>query len=147
MISLQSKSVLGISICVVATACAQSFNFSKPDLVPESTIGIDGPVGFCNGDNNSLTVRVRNQTNNDALQQTVTRVTFSPSNTVVDRPTLPIPGGSFSDAGPFPIPTGCFNSDCTFTIAVDATDLIDESHGNTPDNHEANNVVQGICIG
>ena len=142
-----TRFITGAVVCVSVFACAGPFDFPEPDLVPEATAGIDGPVGFCTRDANGLTVRVRNQTNNDVFVQTTTRVTFLPSNIVVDRTTAAMPGGSFADAGPFPIPGSCFNPDCSFKIEVDATDLVDESHGSGPDNHETNNMALGRCIG
>lgn len=141
------KLVAGTAALLTAVACTTPLNFPEPDLLPEATTGIGGAVGFCSRDSDGLTVRVRNQTNNDVFVETITRVTFSPGNIPVDRSTPPMPGGSFADTGPFPIPSSCFNPDCGFTITVDATDLVDESHGEAPDSHETNNTVQGRCIG
>lgn len=134
-------------ILLLSTGCTRKNAQDEPDLVPEPRSGSVGPEGFCERDANGLIVKVRNQTNTDVLVQTVTRVTFSPGGTSVDRPTAPMPGGSFALVQPFPIPSGCFNPDCSFTISVDAQDDVDESHGVGPDNHETNNTVQGICIG
>lgn len=41
----------------------------------------------------------------------------------------------------------CFDHDCDFTIAVDASIQIDESHGDEVDQHETNNIEIGRCIG
>jgi len=120
--------------------------FEKPDLIPEGRSDAEGPNAYCNlNDNGELVVKVRNQTNIDILVPTETTVIFSPGGSSTQI-TPPMPGGS-SFTHTFIIPTGCFNSDCSFIIEVDSGKVLDESHGDEPDNHETNNVVEGICIG
>ncbi len=120
--------------------------FQEPDLIPEGKSGVEGPNAYCNlNDDGELVVKVRNQTNNDVLVPTETTVKFSQGSTSTQT-TPPMPGGS-SFTHTFTIPTGCFNSDCSFIIEVDSGNVIDESHGEEPDNHETNNVAEGICIG
>lgn len=117
----------------------------KADLLPERRPGSTGNEGFCQrASSGDLIVRVRNQTN-VGVGPTTTRVQFSVG-APVTKPTSPIGGGASADVT-FPIPAGCFSPDCGFTITVDADNQVDESHGTTPDNHETNNVAQGICIG
>lgn len=144
----RSKTVvtgLGALAVVLSLGCPGPQNI-EPDLVPERRSGGSGAEGFCRRDNaGNLIVRVRNQTNFGALTASVTRVTFSVGGPV-SRPTPPIGAGASADVI-FPIPAGCFSPDCTFAIAVDADNQIDESHGTTPDNHETNNNEPGICIG
>lgn len=132
-------------ILAMVAACA-SPPPQEPDLIPERLSGSQGPVGFCRRDDaGNLIVRVRNQTNEAVFVQTATEVTFPPGQPV-SQSTPPMPGGSFADVT-FAIPPGCFNPDCEFTIEVDADNQVDESHGAQPDNHEANNTANGICIG
>ena len=117
----------------------------QPDLVPERRVGSTGREGFCRRDGDSLVVRIRNQTNFDVFVPTETTVLFSPGGEITES-TPPIPGGSMADVS-FLIPSGCFDPDCSFTITVDAKNQINESHTDQPDNHETNNVEDGICIG
>jgi hypothetical protein len=118
-----------------------------PDLVPERKSGSSGAIGFCRQDaEGDLIVRVRNQTNIPALKQTTTRVLFSPGG-LREQQTPPIIGGAATDVS-FVIPASCFNPDCDFTIAVDASLDIDESPPNDEiTKHETNNVQIGRCIG
>ena len=137
--------IAATAVAATVAACAPP-SPQEPDLIPERRSGSVGAEGFCRRDDaGNLVVRVRNQTNNDVLVQTVTEVTFPPGQPV-GQPTPPMPGGGFADVA-FAIPPGCFNPDCGFTIEVDADDQVDESHGDQPDNHETNNVADGICIG
>lgn len=136
--------VLGALALAVFLGCPGP-QIEKADLLPERRSGSSGSEGFCRRDSTgNLIVRVRNQTNIGA-GPTATRVQF-PNNPPQTLPTPPIGGGASADVA-FPIPAGCFSPDCGFTIAVDANNQVDESHGTTPDNHETNNVAQGICIG
>ncbi|HSO20187.1 MAG TPA: hypothetical protein VLT88_12045, partial [Desulfosarcina sp.] len=84
----------------------------KADLVPAKRSGAEGPQGFCQRDDNNLTVRVRNQANPDVVQQTAVRVDFGSFGTQTATAAA-IPGGSFADVS-VPIPAGCFNADCEF---------------------------------
>jgi hypothetical protein len=120
---------------------------ARADLVPERRPGGKGAEGFCqrSDDGDSLIVRVRNQANISVALSTTTRVVFSPGG-LVSQATPPIAGGASADVS-FSIPSGCFNSDCEFTIAVDADLQIDESHGVEVDTHETNNLELGVCIG
>ena len=140
---LQKKTVVPALAAILSTGilagCDPKPGAERVDLVPERAPGAQGPSGFCIRDASGLFVRVRNQSNIDALAPTQTRVVFD-TGTVVTRPTAPMPGGSFAIAGPFPIPAGCFNADCGFEITVNADGaLADEVSGN--------NTESGICIG
>jgi len=108
-----------------------------PDLVPERRSGGQGSEGFCRRDGQVLTVRVRNQGNEDVLILFKTTVQFG--SVTKSAMTSPMPSGSFSDVT-FDIPAGCFDPDCDFKITVDADNDIEESI-------ESNNVEAGICIG
>lgn len=117
-----------------------------PDLVPERERGSSGPDGFCRRDGKGgLIVRVRNQTNVAVPNQTTTRVLFSPGG-LQEQQTPAIGPGGYADVT-FAIPVSCFDHDCDFTIAVDASIQIDESHGDEVDQHETNNIEIGRCIG
>lgn len=110
-----------------------------PDLVPERRTGSQSAEGFCRRDGErTLVVRVRNQSNDDVVDQTTTKVDFSPGGTRTAK-TSPMPGGSMSDVS-FSIPAACFNPDCDFTITVDSDREVAESH-------EGNNTESGKCIG
>ena len=123
-----------IMICSLFLMCKQN----GPDLVPERRSGSQGREGFCRRENSKLTVRVRNQGNQDVFQQFTTTVKFGTGD-VVSATTAPMPAGSFSDVQ-FDIPIGCFSPDCVFTITVDSNNDIDEAI-------ESNNTEDGICIG
>lgn len=126
-----------LALAILLTACPGG-GPEKADLVPERRSGAEGPQGFCQRDDDNLTVRVRNQANPDVLQQTAVRVDFGSFGR--QNATAPaIPGGSFADVA-VPIPAGCFNPDCDFTITVDFNDDVDEAD-------ETNNEEEGICIG
>jgi len=127
-----------LSLSIIA-GCHPQFGVEQVDLVPERRPGSQGENGFCNGDNSQLFVRVRNQSNIDAIEITQTRVRF-PNGVMISLDTPQLAGGSFANVGPFPIPPGCFNADCSFTIEVDATSLL-------PNEHDHNNLENGICIG
>lgn len=139
-----------MAFCAVALGAASSCpprgSFPEPDLIPEGRSGAQGPNAFCDlNDDGDLMVKVRNQTSQDVLVPTQTTVTFFPGGPFTQT-AAPMPAGSpFSHT--FQIPPGCFNPDCDFKIEVDSGDDVDESHGPTPDNHETNNIAEGICIG
>ena len=118
----------------------------RADLLPEKRPDSQGPVSFCrlNGAG-QLIVRIRNKSSVDVLQQTTARVFFSPGGSVTQS-TPPIAGGASADVA-FSIPAGCFDSDCDFTIVVDASLQVDESRGEEVDQHETNNIQVGRCIG
>ena len=127
--------LLSLSLAAVGINCNGG---GQPDLVPERQPGADGPQGFCRRSDQGLTVRVRNQSNQDVLSQSATVVVFSPGGPRTAT-TPPLAAGSFADVT-VQIPSGCFNSDCDFTITVDSNDTVSESN-------EANNMEDGICIG
>ncbi len=144
--------IIMIILCVITfvmlAGCSHVLvtEFKEPDLIPEGRSGVKGPNAYCNiNDDGELVVKVRNQTNNDVLIPTETTVIFSPGGPFTQI-TPPMPGGS-SFTHTFIIPADCFNSDCSFIIEVDSGKILDESHGDQPDNHETNNVAEGICIG
>lgn len=104
-----------------------------PDLVPVSGEG----GSFCVRDDGMLLVTVRNQGASDA-DASHTRVNFGSHGIVVlFTPEL---GAGQEFTHECPIPQGCFDSDCEFTIIVDADDDVVESN-------EGNNVASGVCIG
>ncbi len=150
-IKISPKSVVpifGALALSLLTGCSSVLvsQFQEPDLIPEGRSDAEGPHSYCNlNENGDLIVIVRNQTNNDVLIETITTVSFS-TGEMVSQTTSPIPGGSFATKV-FTLPDNCFSADCTFTIEVDSSDVLDESHGSQPDNHETNNKAKGICIG
>ncbi|MCP5102075.1 MAG: hypothetical protein GY950_01785 [bacterium] len=121
-------------IMIILSGCNQN----GPDLVPERRSGSQGREGFCRTEDGILTVRVRNQGNEDVLTQFTTTVVFSPGGPV-SATTPPMPTGSHSDVQ-FEIPVGCFDPDCNFTITVDAKNEVKETIEN-------NNTADGKCIG
>ena len=126
---------LGLLAVINLTSCDRG----GPDLVPERRSGGQGEEGFCKRDNDgNLVVRVRNQANQDALNQSTTIVVFTPGEPKSGM-TAPMPGGSFSEVT-FEIPSECFDPDCDFSITLDANNDIAESN-------EENNSAKGICIG
>lgn len=118
-----------------------------PDLVPERQPGFEGSQGFCIRDGQgNLDVRVRNQGNEPAFVETVTRVEFGPGQ-VETADTPPLADGSMAIVS-VPIPGGCFNPDCGFTITVDYGNRVEELRHDAGDtSHEDNNTEPGICIG
>ncbi|MEO3413760.1 hypothetical protein AAFO92_03775 [Roseovarius sp. CAU 1744] len=138
MSHLLSTGVAALTLTLLA-GCEPKDTAERVDLVPARAAGSQGPGGFCIRDSQGLSVRVRNQSNIDALQVTQTRVRFE-TGAVVTLPTAPMPGGSFAVTGPFPIPAGCFNPDCGFEITVNVT-------GTLPNEVSGNNTESGICIG
>ena len=132
------NTLLPVSCLALVIAAGTGCNGTRPDLVPERRSGSQGAEGFCRRSDSDLTVRVRNQANPDALQQSSTVVVFSPGGPKTAS-TMAIPGGSFDDVT-VQIPSGCFNPDCDFTITVDANNDVAEAA-------EGNNEAEGICIG
>lgn len=104
-----------------------------PDLVPVP----DENGSYCIRDEGTLLVTVRNQGATDA-GPSETRVNFG-SHGIAVRNTPGLPAGNDVTLE-FPIPRGCFDSDCEFTIVVDAADDVVESN-------ESNNVASDVCIG
>lgn len=135
------RRVLGaIVLAIVAVSLAgASCDGVGADLVPERRAGSEGAEGYCRRDDSgNLVVRVRNQANPDAIQQSTTIVDFG-SYGVRSVTTPAIAGGSFADVS-VEIPSGCFDADCEFSITVDANDEIIERD-------EGNNTADGRCIG
>ncbi|WP_133117358.1 hypothetical protein [Paramylibacter kogurei] len=132
------KPVICLFAITLVASCDPRAGVEQVDLVPERAPGSQGANGFCKRDDLGLYVMVRNQSNIDALQSTITRVTFG--NTSQDLSTPPIAAGSMATVGPYPIPSGCFNADCDFTIHVNQTRLLIDEFGD-------NNSADGICIG
>jgi len=109
---------------------------NRPDLLPLRIS--DGPLGFCNRDDNGqLVIRVRNQGKGPAPPST-TRVTFSPGKSFSST-TPAIPVGAATEVR-FSIPADCFDFDCDFTIEVDANSNVNEIE-------EENNRALGLCLG
>jgi hypothetical protein len=122
----------------VRTAC------SPADLLPVVPPG-SAAADFCKGDDHgNLLVRVKNQGSMEAPASTL-RVTFSsPSGPVsADVSTPAVAGGELVDLE-VPIPGDCLlrassvPSACNFQVAVDADDVVVESH-------QENNSASGIC--
>ena len=110
------------------------------ELIPLQRPGQEdnpGAEAFYNRDGSDLIIRVSNVGPKDA----------PPTKVSVEFPELPtqsvmtptIAGQSIVEVK-VQIPTGCFNSDCEFTITVDADNIIAEPR-------EDNNTKAGRCIG
>lgn len=122
----------------VQAACSQA------DLLPVVFPG-SAAADFCKGDDHgNLLVRVKNQGSIEAPASTL-RVTFNtPSGPVsADVSTPAVAGGELIDVE-VPIPGDCLlrassvPSACNFQVAVDADDVVVESH-------QENNGASGIC--
>ena len=142
MRKLSSVALAGLVAGTVLTACDPEGAALGPDLVPERISDAGGRTALCRLADGGLMVRLRNQSNLDALATTRTQVTFGATAQSLASP--PIAGGSFADVGPFAIPAGCFSSDCSFSVQVDADDAVAEGPGASA---ETNNVAAGLCIG
>lgn len=119
---------------------------ARPDLIPVSLDTKLGPLGYCQHDSfNQFTVTVKNQGNAAAPVSKVT-VEFLPGGKFVQQVYGPGPEGALPPGTAWDIifqnspPPSCFNPDCEFKITVDSEGQINESN-------EANNVVDGRCIG
>jgi hypothetical protein len=124
---------------MVFSGCENNNN-EKADLVP-----VQKDLQFCSRSSGQLVVYVKNQGDGDALDSTVTAVTFSVytngnfTDAIVTENASAIMAGQTIEQY-FDIPSNCFVSDCSFTITVDYSDAIDESN-------EANNTADGTCLG
>jgi hypothetical protein len=114
-----------------------TLTIERSDLVPVPLPDIPVPLGFCDRDDGSLRVTVRNQ-GNIAAPISSTTVVFTPGGPQIkDTPAIPA-GGSVVVL--FDFPSGCFdNEDCDFSITVDSDTEINESD-------EQNNVAIGNCF-
>jgi subtilase family serine protease len=136
--------VAAFAVMAVVGGCAGGV--SSPDLVPVSIDEALGPVGFCQrGSSGQLTVTVKNQGGVEAIASIV-QVEFFPGGTRTADLFGPGPSGSLPPGIAWDVQfldppwAACFKPDCGFQITVDSTALVIESN-------EANNAVNGRCIG
>ena len=127
---------LTATLCIAA--CRPSLEVSRaPDLFPLP--GSHQPP-FCDrqdvGGVDSLVVHMKNQGADSGPYKVV--VDFGPYGQI---PHMMGPlGAGLVDSFSVPIPMGCFDSDCGFTIIVDAGNIVQESD-------ETNNEGRGSCLG
>ena len=145
---MKPRAAITLGTAVLAlTAC--DLDPPRPDYVPERRSGGVGAEGFCDRNAEGLVVRQRNISNVQATENSTTIVRFSTrSGSITENFSVgPLAPGQPHVETSVPIPSACFSPDCSFEIIVDALNDVDESHGDGPDNHEANNSAQGLCIG
>lgn len=105
-----------------------------PNLVPVET-----RVGYCDVQDGSLMVTIKNRGNEAATISSTTRIEFGSLGSF-DIPTIALAPEQETILVPIPLPNGCFNPDCGFSIEVDYGNVIEETS-------ESNNRVVGNCIG
>jgi hypothetical protein len=121
-----------------ATALSGCGPSNDIDLVPVGLPDSSGSISFCKPVGAPLIVTVKNQANSAAPAST-TKVEFNPGGSF-QLPTPVIPAGGSVDLPRLSIPDACPDPDCNFKITVDSNGEVNESN-------EANNTVDGICIG
>ena len=141
--------LLGVSGCLPKAPDQGPIKPVERDLVPARRINPDGSEapgaeGFCVRNGGSLLVTVKN-VGNGAAGPSVTKIVFFLGGSQVEatQNTPAIGGGQRSAPLSFTIPVGCHIPDCNFRIIVDSENDVAEG---TPGG-EANNAVDGICIG
>ncbi len=139
-----ARKIAAFAVATVVAGCAGGG--LNPDLVPVSIDDALGPVGFCQrGSSGQFTVTVRNQGAVEA-STSIIQVEFFPGGSRTADLFGPGPNGSLPPGVAWDVQfldppwAACFNPDCGFRITVDSTALVSEAN-------EANNVVNGRCIG
>lgn len=129
--TLCSCAISSVVLSLSQTGC-------RADLVPINPQPNVPVVGFCQRNaQQQLVVTVKNQGNSNAPTSTTT-VTFSTGGSF-PLATPALPAGATIDLS-LAVPPICFDPDCEFKIAVDASKQVTESN-------EGNNVVDARCIG